>query len=281
MEPSAGELELLSAIASRLAVAVQNARLHEEATRLGAELEQALASERAAARRLGALYEISRSFAQSLSLDVTLEAVVRTVVELLEVDAAVLRMPDPAARAAAAARAARRGGASARARALDALPSAGVRRRAHPASLPQRRADRARRCDGARARRVARAARAVPREGLDRRDGPDRDDRRGARLADAALGASRPPGRRVDDRVRRRDRRPGRARDRQRAPLPAAEGLLGRDAALAAAAGSRRRSQGLDVGDGVRGVGARRRRRRPLRLHGARRTAGSRSCSAT
>ena len=95
MEPSADELELLSAIASRLAVAVQNARLHEEATRLGAELEQALASERAAARRLGALYEISRSFAQSLSLDVTLEAVVRTVVELLEVDAAVLRMPDP------------------------------------------------------------------------------------------------------------------------------------------------------------------------------------------
>ncbi len=95
VEPSAAELELLSAIASRLAVAVQNARLHEEATRLGAELEQALASERAAARRLGALYEISHSFAQSLSLDVTLEAVVRTVVELLEVDAAVLRMPDP------------------------------------------------------------------------------------------------------------------------------------------------------------------------------------------
>jgi serine phosphatase RsbU (regulator of sigma subunit) len=94
-EPSAGELELLSAIASRFAVAVQNARLHEEATRLGDELEQALASERAAARRLGALYEISRSFAQSLSLDVTLEAVVRTVVESLEVDAAVLRMPDP------------------------------------------------------------------------------------------------------------------------------------------------------------------------------------------
>ena len=93
--PGASELELLAAIASRFAVAVQNARLHEEATRLGDELEQALAAERAAARRLGALYEISRSFAQSLSLDVTLEAVVRTVVELLEVDAAVLRMPDP------------------------------------------------------------------------------------------------------------------------------------------------------------------------------------------
>ena len=93
--PSTGELELLSAIASRFAVAVQNARLHEEATRLGRELELALSAERAAARQLGALYEISRSFAQSLSLDVTLEAVVRTVVELLEVEAAVLRMPDP------------------------------------------------------------------------------------------------------------------------------------------------------------------------------------------
>src|SRR5688500_1426892 len=93
--PSPGELELLSAIASRFAVAVQNARLHEEATRLGRELEQALAAERAGARRIGALYEISRSFAQSLSLDEKLEAVVRTVVELLEVEAAVLRMPDP------------------------------------------------------------------------------------------------------------------------------------------------------------------------------------------
>ena len=56
---------LLSAVAGRLAVAVQNAQLHEEATRLGKELEQALASERAAARRLGALYEISRAFGGS------------------------------------------------------------------------------------------------------------------------------------------------------------------------------------------------------------------------
>jgi serine phosphatase RsbU (regulator of sigma subunit) len=91
----ADEATLLSAVAGRLAVAVQNARLHEQATRLGTELEQALASEREAARRLGALYEISRAFAQSLSLDVTLEAVARTVVEVLDVDAAVLRMPDP------------------------------------------------------------------------------------------------------------------------------------------------------------------------------------------
>ncbi|TML83641.1 MAG: GAF domain-containing protein [Actinobacteria bacterium] len=92
--PSAHEAAFLSALASQLAVAVQNAQLHERAKQLGAELETALASERQAARQLRALYEISRSFAQTLSLETTLEAVARTVVELLEVDAAVIRMPD-------------------------------------------------------------------------------------------------------------------------------------------------------------------------------------------
>jgi len=85
---------LLKALAGQLAVAVQNAQLHEQATRLGRERERALQSERRAARRLSALYEISRSFTQSLSLEATLDAVARTVVELLEVDAAVLRMRD-------------------------------------------------------------------------------------------------------------------------------------------------------------------------------------------
>jgi serine phosphatase RsbU (regulator of sigma subunit) len=94
--PEAGEHEtaLLAALAGQLAVAVQNAQLHEQATRLGEEREAALAAERAAARRLGALYEVSRSFAQSLSLDETLEALARTVVEVLDLDAAVVRMPD-------------------------------------------------------------------------------------------------------------------------------------------------------------------------------------------
>jgi serine phosphatase RsbU (regulator of sigma subunit) len=93
---SAGEHEtaLLAALAGQLAVAVRNAQLHEETTRLGDEREAALAAERAAARRLRALYEISRSFAQSLSLDETLEALARTVVDVLDVDAAVVRMPD-------------------------------------------------------------------------------------------------------------------------------------------------------------------------------------------
>ncbi len=98
--PSAGrrlalsELALLSALAGQLAVAVQNARLHEQATELGAALGAALESERTAARRLGALYEISASFAETLRLDKTLGAVAKTVVELIEVDAAVVRVPD-------------------------------------------------------------------------------------------------------------------------------------------------------------------------------------------
>jgi serine phosphatase RsbU (regulator of sigma subunit) len=91
---SANDRALLSALAAQLAVAVQNARLHEQTKRLGEELESALTSEREAARRLRALYEISRSFAQSLSLDATLDAVALTVVELLNVDAAVIRTPD-------------------------------------------------------------------------------------------------------------------------------------------------------------------------------------------
>jgi serine phosphatase RsbU (regulator of sigma subunit) len=94
--PAAGEHEtaLLAALAGQLAVAVQNAQLHEQATRLGEEREAALAAERAAARRIRALYEVSRSFAQSLRLDDTLDALARTVVEVLDLDAAVVRMPD-------------------------------------------------------------------------------------------------------------------------------------------------------------------------------------------
>ena len=90
----ANEASLLSALASQLAVAVQNAQLHERTERLASEREEALASERESAKRLRALYEISRSFAQSLSLDATLRAVTRAAVELLDADAAVVRMQD-------------------------------------------------------------------------------------------------------------------------------------------------------------------------------------------
>jgi serine phosphatase RsbU (regulator of sigma subunit) len=88
------ETALLAALAGQLAVAVQNAQLHEETSRLGEEREAALAAERATARRLRALYEVSRSFAQSLSLEETLGTLARTVVEVLDLDAAVVRMPD-------------------------------------------------------------------------------------------------------------------------------------------------------------------------------------------
>jgi len=88
------ETALLAALAGQLAVAVQNAQLHEQATRLGEEREAALDAERSSARRLRALYEVSRSFAQSLSLDETLKALARTAVDVLDVDATLIRMPD-------------------------------------------------------------------------------------------------------------------------------------------------------------------------------------------
>jgi serine phosphatase RsbU (regulator of sigma subunit) len=90
----ANESELLAALAGQLAVAVQNARLHEQTMHLAEAREQALESERRAARRLEAFYEISRSFSESLKLEDTIHAVTRTAVELLDLDAAVLRLPD-------------------------------------------------------------------------------------------------------------------------------------------------------------------------------------------
>jgi serine phosphatase RsbU (regulator of sigma subunit)/uncharacterized protein YigA (DUF484 family) len=90
-----GEERLLLALSGQLAVAVQNARLHERTKELGSVLERALASERRAARQLRGLFEITHSFTRSLSLEATLEAVARTVVELFELDAAAIRMPGP------------------------------------------------------------------------------------------------------------------------------------------------------------------------------------------
>jgi serine phosphatase RsbU (regulator of sigma subunit) len=85
---------LLSSLASQLAVAVQNARLHERTKELGEALGEVLESERQTSRQVNALYEISRSFAQSLSLDKTLDAVTSTIIDVLGVDAAVIRVPD-------------------------------------------------------------------------------------------------------------------------------------------------------------------------------------------
>jgi serine phosphatase RsbU (regulator of sigma subunit) len=92
--PSTSESTLVAALASQLAVAVQNARLHEDVKRLAAERERALDAEAARARQLTALHEITSSFATSLSLDATLDAVVRAAVDLLGIDAAVIRVPE-------------------------------------------------------------------------------------------------------------------------------------------------------------------------------------------
>ena len=87
------EESLLRALVAQLSVAVQNAQLHEKVERESAEAKRARDEEAEASRRLRALYEISRSFTESLSLDEAFDVVVRTIVEELDVDAAVLRIP--------------------------------------------------------------------------------------------------------------------------------------------------------------------------------------------
>jgi serine phosphatase RsbU (regulator of sigma subunit) len=93
-EVEANETSLLFALAAQLAVAAQNAELHERTERQAAELQVTIAAERQAAKRLRALYEISRSFAQSLSLGATLDSVTTAAVDLLDADGAVVRMLD-------------------------------------------------------------------------------------------------------------------------------------------------------------------------------------------
>jgi serine phosphatase RsbU (regulator of sigma subunit) len=91
---SESDTALLAALAAQLAVAVQNARLHERTKQLGEALGEVLETERQSSRQVNALYEISRSFAQSLSLEKTLATVTSTIVDVLGVDAAVIRVPD-------------------------------------------------------------------------------------------------------------------------------------------------------------------------------------------
>ena len=91
---SENERSLLTALAGQLAVVVENARLHEDVTTLNDDLNELLASEREKSKQLHAHHEISRTFAQSLSLQTTLDALAAAVVDLLGVDATVIRMPD-------------------------------------------------------------------------------------------------------------------------------------------------------------------------------------------
>ena len=90
----ADEETLLLALTSQLAAAVQNARMHERTSELGVVLEDALAKERRSARQLRGLFEIAQSFTRSLSLEATLEAVARSVVELFSLDAAAIHLRD-------------------------------------------------------------------------------------------------------------------------------------------------------------------------------------------
>jgi len=92
--PDESERVLLEALRNQLAVAVHRASLHEQATLLGRELRHSLRAEQQAAAQLRALYEVSRAFAQSLSLQATLEAAANTIAELVDVDVAVIHMPD-------------------------------------------------------------------------------------------------------------------------------------------------------------------------------------------
>ena len=87
------EESLVLALAAQLAVAVQNAQLHEKVERESGQAQRARDEAVAVSRRLHALYEISRSFSESLSLQRTLDAIVRALVDVLDIDAAVLRTP--------------------------------------------------------------------------------------------------------------------------------------------------------------------------------------------
>ncbi len=269
--PAAGEHEtaLLAALAGQLAVAVRNAQLHEQATRLGEEREAALAAERAAARRISALYEVSRSFAQSLRLDETLDALARTVVEVLDLDAAVVRMPDE-----------RREQLVPRAIHIRDAPFAEpVAHDPHPARSVRP----ARTCSGCSAsggrsgsvRRAARGEQFLPALV------PFLEKGWTAAVVPVALPTevvaslgifSFRPGNPLiagDGRGGRGARGAGGARDRQRAPLPAAEAVRRHDAALAAAAFAAP-GRGARGRRGIRAVGARGRGWRPLRLPRAR-----------
>jgi serine phosphatase RsbU (regulator of sigma subunit) len=89
------ERALLTALAGQLGVAVRNASVPERVLQRNDDLETSLRDEQRSARRIRALYEVSRSFAQSLSLQAVLDSLATSSVELLSVDAAAIRMSDP------------------------------------------------------------------------------------------------------------------------------------------------------------------------------------------
>ena len=228
---------MLAALAEQLAVAVQNAQLHERATELSRQREAALASERDAARRLRALYEISRSFAQELSLEQDARGARDDGRRRARRRCSVDRDAGRSARAPHAALDPRQGSAARRCGPRDPLPSGAVRCGSGAAAVPRR--------EAVPAAAQSRRARAVPREGLDRGGRSRRDAGGDDRGADDLLVPAR-----AARSARTRSRRAlaiagtGGARGRQRPPLPAAEGVRRHDAALASAARAAGRARG-------------------------------------
>ena len=89
-----GEESLLLALSSQLAVAVENARLHERTKELGEVLEATLDSERRSTRQLRGLYEISAVLRREpLPRRDARRPSRKTMVQLFDLDAAVIRMP--------------------------------------------------------------------------------------------------------------------------------------------------------------------------------------------
>ena len=256
---------------AQLAVAVQNARLHERAKELGSELEEALdvgARGGEAAER--ALRDLALVRAEPFARDDARGA------RRVDRDAARRRRRgDPNAGRA-------RAGAASRAQCTSTTSAS---------TMPRVRCSRARsRCRGASCSRCSSARRPVLldadraealggalallapflRKGSSAAVVPIATSGRAAGDADDRLAASRPPGRGRDRRDRALDRRAGRARDRQRPALRAAEGVRRHDAALAPAAGGAR-AAGPRARRRVRVGRPRRGRRRRLRLRHARR----------
>ena len=191
--PAIGEsdLALLTALAAQLAVAVQNARLHERATELGEALGDVLdvrAADLAPGER--ALRDLALVRTDPLARHDARRPSPTTIVDVLGVDAAVIRVPDERGDQFVP-----RAVHVAETRLADAVRTILERPQPRPPrSLAPLVLDVA---DRATPRRRARAARAVPREGLDRRAAADRDADRAARRADDPLARSRGADRRA------------------------------------------------------------------------------------
>ena len=201
----------LAALAAQLAVAVQNARLHEQSHALGEALTAVLETERQVSRRVNALYEISRSFAQTLSLDRRSPPSPRRWSTSSNVDAAVIRVPDERGDQFVPRAVARRGVAARRRRSRDSRTSPAAAA-AHAAS---------RRCSMP----SSHSGSAAPMRccipfllgGADGRAAADRDSERTARAAHDRLARSRSADHARDPRDRPHDRR---SRPRSRSTTP-------------------------------------------------------------